>query len=138
MTLSKSSLYALYAAFELAVAEGQPVPVADLAERHGIPPTTLAKVLQQLVRAGIAVGARGVGGGYRLARPASTVSVLDVISVFERPGAPREPLPVRAASGPAPIPAGERLQALFEEVDDLVRSTYASVSLETLARAGVR
>jgi Rrf2 family protein len=41
-------------------------------------------VFQQLVRAGLATGMRGVGGGYSLSRPASRITVLDVIHVFER------------------------------------------------------
>ena len=40
----------------------------------GVPPGALAKVFQNLVRAGIAVGVRGVGGGYVLAKPASAIS----------------------------------------------------------------
>ena len=48
----------------------------------------VAKVLQQLVRAGIANASRGVGGGYRLARPATEVTVQDVIELFEPSAAP--------------------------------------------------
>lgn len=134
MTLSRSSLCALHAAFEMALAGGDPVTVAGLARRHGMSAAALAKVLQQLVRAGIAVGARGVGGGYWLARPASAISVLDVIRVFERPRVPGQGVLGPRAAAAAPTPAAATLQELFDEVDELVRSTYASVSLETLVR----
>ncbi len=69
----------------MSLAGDEPVTVAGVADRYGMPRTALAKVFQQLVRAGLALGTRGVGGGYRLARPAPQVSVLDVISAFERP-----------------------------------------------------
>jgi Rrf2 family protein len=124
--MSRTVRHAIRAAVEMARAEGAPVTVAAVARRHGIPDGALAKVLQRLVRAGIAVGSRGVGGGYRLAREASAVTVADVMAVFE---------PWPAGPGrPSPDPVERRLRALVEEVDQTVRSTFASVSLATLAR----
>ena len=135
MTLSKSSRYALYAAVEMAVAGDEPVTVAQVAGPHGIPPTALAKVFQQLVRSGLAVGTRGIGGGYRLARPKSTITVLDVVSVFDPLRAPgRDLLHTRTHSVPAAFPRTEPLRRLFDEVDDGIRATLASVSLDTLTR----
>lgn len=135
MTLSKSSRYALYAALEMAMAGDRLVTVAQVAGPHGIPPTALAKVFQQLVRAGIAVGTRGIGGGYRLARPRTDITVLDVVSVFDPLRAPgRDLLHTRTASAPAAIPHTEAMRRLFDEVDEGIRATLASVTLETLAR----
>jgi Rrf2 family protein len=135
MTLSKSSRYALYAALEMAVAGDQPVTVAQVAGPYGIPPTALAKVFQQLVRTGIAVGTRGIGGGYRLARARADITVLDVVSVFDPLRAPgRDLLHTRTDSAPAAFPRTEPLRRLFDEVDDGIRATLASVTLDTLAR----
>jgi Rrf2 family protein len=114
----------------MAMAGPEPVTAAEVARRHGIPPTMLAKVFQRLVRAGIAVGHRGVGGGYRLARDASEVTVLQVLDAFEPP-ASRDP--VDPDGGGRFVES--RLLALLEEVDETVRCTFASVSLATLARA---
>jgi Rrf2 family protein len=125
--LTRSTHYALAAALEMAAAaREEPVSVSRVAERNGIPEAALAKVVQQLVRAGIAVGTRGVGGGYRLARPSSQVTVLDVIRAFE-PGGTRP-------QGDLGGWAGGRLGPLFAEVDELVQSTFESVTLQTLAR----
>ena len=133
MTLSKFSRYALHAALEMARAGDRPVTVAQVAGPLGIPPTALAKVFQQLVRAGLAVGTRGIGGGYRLARPRTDITVLDVVAVFEplRPLG-RDLLHARA-EGPA-LPRTAPLQRLFDEVDEVVRATLGSVTLDTLAR----
>ncbi len=126
MKLARSARTALLAAMEMAAADGEPVTVAEVAGRHGLSPTALAKVLQQMVRAGLAVGSRGVGGGYRLARDASEVSVASVLSAFEPPP---------AAPGPPPgDPVEARLHALLQEVDETARCTLASVTLATLAR----
>jgi Rrf2 family protein len=134
MNVTKSTQYALYAAAEMALAAEAPTTVSAVAQRYRIPEGALAKVFQQLVRAGLAVGTRGIGGGYRLARPASKITVLEVINVFERhrPAGvcglhdrPGEPCPAASACS---------VQWLFHEVDELVRTTYESVTLKTLVR----
>jgi len=129
---SKSGRDALCAALAMARAGGGLVSVAQVARDHGIPETTLAKVFQQLVRAGLAQGTRGVGGGYRLARPASAVTVLDVIAAFQPP---------ESIGGGHDCQGGaeeDRLRALFGEVDEMVRATFESVTLATLVRSPSR
>ena len=135
MNLNKSTRYALHAALELAQAGGEPVTAAQVAARHDIPENVVAKVLQQLVRAGIASASRGVGGGYRLARAASAVTVQDLIDVFE-PAPPPDTCMLRELPSSACYDDGQppcRLKALFQEVDETVRATLASVTLSTLA-----
>jgi Rrf2 family protein len=138
MTITRSTRYAIYAATEMALAGDAQVTVGDVAARYGIPEGALAKVFQQLVRGGVAVGTRGIGGGYRLARPAKKITVLDVMKVFERPkplGAcalhdrPGQPCPQRSACS---------VQWIFDEVEELARCTYESVTLATLVRRGHR
>lgn len=126
MKLHRGTHYALAAALEMTAAEDEPVSVSRVAERNGIPESALAKVVQRLVRAGIAEGTRGVGGGYRLTKPPSRICLLDVIRVFE-PAESQAPREIRGW-------AGGRLSPLFAEVDELVRSTFESITLETLAR----
>jgi Rrf2 family protein len=134
MQLPKSARYALYAALEMALAGEGLVTVADVARRYAIPPGALAKSLQALVRAGIAAGTRGVGGGYRLAKPAGEVTVLDVVDVFQPPRAPGHCLLGGGTSPACATTPACRLRALFDEVDEGLRCTLASVTLETLAR----
>ena len=62
---------------------GQVVPAAVLAEFHGVPTAYLAKQLQALSAAGIVESSAGRHGGYRLARPASDVTLLDVVVALE-------------------------------------------------------
>lgn len=139
MNLNKSARYALYAALEMAQAAGGPrlVTVGDVARRYSIPEGALARVFQQLVRAGIAAGTRGVGGGYRLARPPSKLTVLDVIEVFDPPRRPGHCV-LAGEKGGCGASSTCRLKRLFDEVDETVRSTYASVTLATLVATPVR
>lgn len=141
MNITKSTRYALYAAAEMAIAADsgdRPTTVASVAERYGIPEGALAKAFQQLVRAGLARGTRGIGGGYRLARPASRITVHDILQVFERPRLAGGCLLHDQPGQTCPRQSACRLHWLFSEVDELVRSTYASVTLATLVRRAGR
>jgi len=134
MNVTKSTQYALYAAAEMAMAGQAPTTVSAVAGRYRIPEGALAKVFQQLMRAGLATGTRGIGGGYRLARPASRITVLDVMHVFERRRVAGRCLLHVRSGGPCPAESACSVQWLFTEVDELVQSTYASVTLQTLVR----
>lgn len=136
MRLNKATHYGLYAALEMArLEDDQAVTVAEVAARYAVPEGVLAKVFQQLARAGIAVGTRGVGGGYRLGRAPSDLTVLDVIDALEAGDGSLLSRSESGGSGPDRLPSAARgLERLFREVDDLARATFASTSLETLAR----
>jgi Rrf2 family protein len=56
-----------------------------LAEFHGISETYLVKQLQALTRGGVFTSASGPRGGYRLARPASEITVLEIVEAIEGP-----------------------------------------------------
>lgn len=133
MRYSKSTRYALYASMEMALADG-PVTVGEVAGRYQVSQGALAKVFQQLVRADIARGVRGIGGGYVLARPASAITVLDVIRVYDPPRSEGRCLLEDGAPDECPQTPDCRLRSLFDEVSEVVSSTFASVSLETLVR----
>jgi Rrf2 family protein len=121
--LQKSTRYALCAAMELAGAgPGSTVTASAVAERYDIPASVVAKVFQQLVRSGIAIGTRGQRGGYALARSPREITLIEVIDTFEPPAAGR-------------LGVG-RLQGVLDEVNDVVRTTFASITLETLAGPG--
>jgi Rrf2 family transcriptional regulator, iron-sulfur cluster assembly transcription factor len=57
---------------------------ADIAKARHLPKPVVAKVLTILSQAGIVNGSPGPGGGYWLARPPATVTLFDVVSLFER------------------------------------------------------
>lgn len=61
------------------------VSTVGLAERSGLPQTTVAKVAKALTRAGLLSSTRGLNGGYALARPAVDIRVAQVIEAIEGP-----------------------------------------------------
>jgi Rrf2 family protein len=84
----------------------QALPAARLAEFHGVPPAYLAKHLQALSRAGIVESVAGKRGGYRLARPAAEVTLLDIVDAVEGPDPVFRCTEIRQR-GPASLPASE-------------------------------
>src|SRR5262245_26493165 len=84
MRVSAKVDYALRAALELAAAGGL-VKGEQLATAQGIPQKFLEAILVDLRHAELVSSRRGVDGGYSLARPASEISVADVIRAVEGP-----------------------------------------------------
>lgn len=133
--LNKSTRSALYAVMEMTLAGSEKaVTVGETAARYGISEGALAKVFQQLVKAGMATATRGVGGGYRLTRRPAEVTVLEILNIFEPVRTPGDCLLDDGASGHCRAYPGCRLGRLFDEVDELARNTFASITLETLVK----
>jgi len=87
LRLSKKSDYALIAMKHLATRQdgGSSSSAREISEAYAIPLELLAKILQRLVRAGLLLSVQGTRGGYRLARPAAAISVVDVIHAVDGP-----------------------------------------------------
>lgn len=89
MIYTETGKYALRALLYLGSHAGErgesngPLPATEIAEAENIPPFYLSKVLKDLVRAGILRSVRGRGGGFQLARPATEISVIDVLEAAE-------------------------------------------------------
>lgn len=81
MKLSVKSDYATRAVLGLVrhAPAGEPVPVETLASEYGIPPNYLVQILIELKAQRIVRSQRGKSGGYLLARPASEITLGDVI-----------------------------------------------------------
>jgi FeS assembly SUF system regulator len=58
---------------------------ASLADRTGLPMPTVSKVLKQLTKSGILNTQRGATGGYRLIRPAASVTVAAIVEAMDGP-----------------------------------------------------
>jgi len=78
--LSQTAEYALRAMAWLALTPERMVSTGELSKRTQVPSPYLAKVLQQLAAGDLIVGRRGVGGGYKLNRPARQITLMDVIN----------------------------------------------------------
>lgn len=82
--LSTTSKYAIRALVEMAKrGEGETIFGHQLSEVGGVPANYLAKIMTSLRRAGFIKTERGRKGGYRLSRSPETVTLLEVVKVFE-------------------------------------------------------
>ena len=77
-----------YATLVLTVLAARPADVLsapELAEQAGLEAPTVAKVLKPLAQAGLVEGFRGANGGYRLARAAEAISLVEIVEAMEGP-----------------------------------------------------
>lgn len=80
MRMSDGVEWAIHCASVLAaLPAGETLPAARLAEYHEVPPAYLAKHLQALAAADVVTSVAGPRGGYRLARPATEITLLDIV-----------------------------------------------------------
>jgi Rrf2 family protein len=82
--LPESTEWVLHATTSLAqLSPGVTASAAQLAEHYDVPAAYLAKQLQALVRAGVLTATTGPRGGFRLARPAEQITLLQVIEAVD-------------------------------------------------------
>jgi Rrf2 family transcriptional regulator, iron-sulfur cluster assembly transcription factor len=84
MKLSTKGRYAMVALADIALQrDGSLVTLGDIAQRQDVSLPYLEQLFVKLRRAGLVASVRGPGGGYRLARPASDIRVVDVLSAVD-------------------------------------------------------
>ncbi len=82
--------------------EATPVSLTAVAEAENLPLSYLEHLVAKLRQAGLVTSVRGAHGGYRLARDASEIAMLDVVQALEGPDRADGVLPHRAR-GPRPL-----------------------------------
>ena len=130
MRLSTKGRYAVTSLTDLAVHESSgPVALADISARQGLSLSYLEQMFAQLRRHGLVTGVRGPGGGYRLARATTTISVADVISAVER----SKPIQSQKSSN---LSADQCLtHDLWDELSTQIEQFLSGITLAELARA---
>ena len=84
MKLSTRARYGLRALIDLGLySENESVSIQSIAERQKISDSYLEQLMPKLKKAGLIESTRGAAGGYRLTRPASEISVGDVLRALE-------------------------------------------------------
>lgn len=97
MKLSKKAEYALRAIVAMARDQaGRTFSIQEISASERIPLKFLEQILLILKHAGILRSKRGVGGGYQLVRPATRITIADIVDNVDGPS---EPLPCSAVVG---------------------------------------
>jgi Rrf2 family iron-sulfur cluster assembly transcriptional regulator len=134
MKLTTACTYALRALVFLARHQDDGlVAIRAIAEAEGLSAGFLSNVLKPLVSANLLLSMRGPNGGYRLARPAKRIRLLDVVEAVDGPvrgGAPR----VGLAGAGAQL--DDRLRQACEAAAEVARSRLRKVSVADLSAKG--
>jgi Rrf2 family protein len=129
MKLTRASSYALHAvSFMAAQKNNAAVASHHIARARGIPERFLLKVLKPLVSAQILLSIKGPNGGYRLARPANDVTMLEVVEAVDGPIRGSAPLNHESAGNPL----GKRLEQVTNQVADQMRKQLSRIKMGDL------
>jgi Rrf2 family cysteine metabolism transcriptional repressor len=127
MNISVKGEYALQAVFDLAAHNsGEPVKIADIAQRQKIPQKFLELILAGLKQGGFVESRRGAEGGYLLAKPADSITVGDVINFIEG---------IKAQKAARKARAGDPFGDMWQRVDSAVSGVVDHTSFAELVRS---
>src|SRR6516165_5288046 len=105
----------------------RPIPSHKIAEARGIPERFLLKVLKPLVSARVLHSVKGPNGGYRLAKPAADISMLEILEAVDGPIRGQAPF-TEEKNGPL----NHKLEAICKQTADTVREHLEKVKMSTL------
>jgi Rrf2 family protein len=132
MRLSRSTTYAIQAVVYLAQTSPEDViPCSQMARDGQMPERFLLHVLRTLVKHGVLRSARGVDGGYALARPPDQITLRDLVEPFENPLAPH--LPTMEGQSQ---PVYERIMGTLRVISSIARRELQKVSVAELLNRG--
>ena len=129
--ISTRGRYALRVMLDLAgQAEGECVPLKEVAARQDISEKYLEAIMKRLVEAGLVSGLRGKRGGYRLGRPPEACSVGEILRAAEGSLSPVACLGKDAAQ--CPRQGGWAALPLWRDLEKLVGDYLDGVTLGQL------
>ncbi|HHW4677937.1 MAG TPA: SUF system Fe-S cluster assembly regulator [Xylella sp.] len=85
LRVTKLTDYASVVLTVLAAHPGTVLSANELAQQAGLEPPTVSKILKPLSQAGLVEGLRGAYGGYRLARSATHITLIEIVEAIEGP-----------------------------------------------------
>ena len=134
MWVSKRTDYATRAVLALAVEDGGPLKLEELAAATDAPRSVLEQVMPALRSGGIVRSVRGPGGGYTLNRPPEEITLERIVRLFQGQLAPIG-YATRSHPDSAPELVAGTLRPVWEEVRDATIEILARTTFADLARA---
>ena len=131
MRLSTKGRYGVTAMMDLAIHDNAgPVTLADISQCQGISLSYLEQLFSKLRKHGLVDGVRGPGGGYKLARPADSITVAEIIIAVD------EKVDITNCNGKGDCHNGQRClthelwselsSRLYEFLNDITLSQFVS------------
>lgn len=135
MNISKKTRYATRALMELALLSENtetPVQVREIAKRQGISSRYLENIFSSLVKAGLLIGIKGKGGGFRLALPADKIGLDMIVEVLENP---LSSLPCLEDESNCPRGAECTTRKVWSDFSETIRGFFHRITLADLVNA---
>ncbi|GAB5413609.1 MAG: Fe-S cluster assembly transcriptional regulator IscR [Congregibacter sp.] len=136
MRLTTKGRYAVTAMLDLALNESRgPIRLAAISDRQGISLSYLEQLFAHLRRQDLVRSVRGPGGGYRLKRDASQISIADVISAVN------EDTDATRCGGKGDCHEGDTCLThhLWMDLSDRIKDFLSSITLgDLVARSEIR
>lgn len=128
--ISTRGRYALRVLMDLAAHPGVYTPMREVAARQEISLKYIEKILPSLVSGGFVEGVHGKGGGYRLARDPSAITVYDVLLLAEGDLAPVTCLSREAS--PCPRAAYCKTLPMWKKYAQMTKEYFESITVSDL------
>ena len=134
MDISARTMYGLRALVTMAgMRTDRPTSIQTIADTDDLPAKFLEGIMADLKRGGFVRSRRGASGGYILARPASEITLLQVIRHLDGPVAP---LPYEDRStGDNPTARQQAFRPVWEEIRDSTLRVLQRYTIQSIADA---
>lgn len=131
MELTRKGEYAIRGIIYLAqVPSGKVALISEIADATDVPQTFLAKILQSFAKIGIVKSYRGAGGGFVLGRPATKITLREVVEAVEGPIMPNRCL---IGSGTCDREGFCSVHAVWRQIQGKVEEILDDVTIAELA-----
>lgn len=131
MELTRKGEYAIRGVVYLAqLPQGKVALISEIAAAVDVPQMFLAKILQSFAKIGIVHSFRGAGGGFMLGRPASQITLREVVEAVEGPIMPNRCL---LGSGVCERDATCGVHPVWRQIQQRVVDVLDGVTIEDLA-----
>lgn len=136
MIYSNACAYAIRALSWMAVQKPEGyILLEDLCRETNLPRYFLAKIFQDLVRGGVLVSTRGRGGGFALARPASQITLYQIVEIIDGVDDLRQcAVGMARCDDQQPCPQHDQWKPLRERISKFLQETSLERLGQTLRR----
>jgi FeS assembly SUF system regulator len=130
LRISKLTDYATVILASLAADSLRQRTAQEIAQTIHLAAPTVAKLLKQLHRAGLVESTRGLHGGYRLARPAQTITAAAILDALEGPLALTE---CATGHSQCDLQASCSVGGSWQRINQAIRQSLEEITLAELA-----
>lgn len=131
MQFNTTSDYAIRTTLYLAMHQDRRATAAGIEQQMGVPASYLHKVTVHMQKAGIMQTVQGNGGGYRLCRTPTSITLSDILSLTEQSMEINsclvdESLCSRHATASCPV------QKVYQTIRDILKRAVTETTVQTL------